>query len=113
MPRLLTDRDCRDCGACCMNPDENRAEGFEEYVAVSEREPLLQDERLVRRFVVTNDAGEHHLRMDHNGRCLALRGTVGRRCECSIYALRPAGCRKIEPESERCYQYRREQGIDR
>jgi hypothetical protein len=107
------DYDCRICGACCANPEENRAEGVVDWVAVAEDEPLLDDGRLAARLVVTNAAGERHLRLDAGGRCLALRGRIGRRVSCSIYPVRPAGCRRVEPGDERCRQYRRERGVDR
>lgn len=111
--RSLTLADCKECGACCTNPDENRVEGFTEWVEVGPNEPLLRDERMSRRLVVTNEAGEHHLRLDPDGRCLALRGRIGRRVECIVYGLRPRGCRLIEPGDQRCLQYRRERGMDR
>jgi hypothetical protein len=105
--------DCRSCGACCANPDENRAEGVIDWVQVDEREALLDDAKLTARLVATNDAGERHLRLDPSGRCVALRGRMGRHVTCTIYGLRPRGCRLIEPGDTRCLQYRRERGIDR
>ena len=107
------DFDCRSCGACCANPDENRAEGVVDWVEVRDGEPLLDDERLVARLVVANAEGIKHLRLDPAQRCLALRGRIGRHVTCTIYGLRPRGCRLIEPGDERCLQYRRERGIDR
>jgi Fe-S-cluster containining protein len=107
------DFDCRACGACCANPDENRAEGVIDWVEVGAREPLRADARLAARLLVENAAGECHLRLDPAGRCLALRGRIGRRVTCTIYALRPEGCRRVEPGDARCRQYRRERGIDR
>ena len=32
--------DCQTCGACCCNPDENRAERYVDYVEVTERHSL-------------------------------------------------------------------------
>lgn len=107
------DFDCRTCGACCANPDENRAEGVVDWVAVGDHEPLLDDVRLASRLVVQNRNGECHLRLHPDGRCLALRGRIGRRVSCTIYALRPDGCRRVEPGGARCRQYRRERGVDR
>ena len=92
---------------------ENRAEGVVDWVEVRDGEPLLDDARAVARLMVTNASGERHLRLDPGGRCLALRGRIGRRVSCTIYALRPAGCRRIEPGDARCLQYRRERGVDR
>ena len=111
--RTAAELDCRACGACCVNPDENRAEGVVDWVEVADGEPLLGDARLAARHVVTNSAGEQHLRLDPDGRCLALRGRMGRHVTCTVYALRPRGCRLIEPGDARCLQYRRERGIDR
>ena len=105
--------DCRSCGACCANPDENRAEGVIDWVEVREGERLLDDARVAARLVVTNAAGERHLRLDPGGRCLALRGRIGQRVSCTVYALRPAGCRRVEAGDARCLQYRRERGVDR
>jgi Fe-S-cluster containining protein len=105
--------DCRACGACCANPDENRAEGVVDWVEVADDEALLDDARATARLVVTNADGERHLRLDLDGRCRALRGRMGRHVTCTIYALRPYGCRLIQPGDARCLQYRRERGIDR
>ncbi|MEZ4406356.1 MAG: YkgJ family cysteine cluster protein [Polyangiales bacterium] len=105
--------DCRRCGACCCNPDENRREGSVDWVEVGDHEPILKDEALARRLVVVNDKGERHLRLDDAGRCLALRGKVGKRVECTVYALRADGCRKVASGSAMCLQYRAERGVMR
>jgi len=107
------DYDCRTCGACCANPDENRAQGVVDWVEVGDAGPLLDDARLTSRLVAMNPAGERHLRLDAGGRCLALRGRIGGRVSCTIYALRPAGCWRVEPGDTRCLQYRPERGVDR
>jgi Fe-S-cluster containining protein len=95
-----------------MNPDENRAEGYADYIPLRESDPLLRHDDLVKRLVVLNDAGEPHMRLQ-NDRCMGLRGTIGRRAVCTVYELRPAACRKLEAGSERCLQYRLERGIDK
>jgi Fe-S-cluster containining protein len=107
----LTAKDCLRCGACCTNPDENRAERFVDWVEVGANEPLRARADLVKKHVVVNARGERHLRLDPSGRCTALRGRLGRDVSCAIYALRPAGCRHVEPGSARCVQYRAERGI--
>ena len=107
-----TDYDCTRCGACCHLPDAHRALGQSDYVEVRPSDRLARDAKLVRRFVILNDAGEPHMRMHSSLRCSALRGTLGRSAECVIYDERPSGCRRFEAGSDRCRQYRRERGVD-
>lgn len=106
------DLDCQACGACCVNPASNEAEGFRSWVEVGEREPLLRRKDLVKKLVVLHD-DVPHLRLDATGRCLALRGRVGDDVSCSIYALRPHPCRRVQPGDAGCLSYRRELGLDR
>ncbi|MBL9102690.1 MAG: YkgJ family cysteine cluster protein [Myxococcales bacterium] len=103
--------DCTQCGACCCNPPANRAEGFVEYIEVDDRAPLLQKPELVRRLVVVSDDGAAHMRLDPEGRCLALRGKLGKHVRCTIYADRPLACRKVEAASELCRRYRAARGL--
>jgi Fe-S-cluster containining protein len=109
--RPRTTLDCTRCGACCTNPVENRREDFVDYVEVRTRDALLARPDLARRLVVYNDDGLAHLKLDPAGRCLALRGRVGRRALCTIYEHRPAACRKVEQGSERCLAHRLEHGL--
>jgi Fe-S-cluster containining protein len=103
--------DCTRCGACCVNPHENRAEGYTEYVTVTPRDALLKHTKLVERYVVFNDAGDAHLKLDAGQRCTALRGSLGRRVRCEVYALRPAACKRVEAGSDACKRARRENGL--
>ncbi|MBZ0116180.1 MAG: YkgJ family cysteine cluster protein [Sandaracinaceae bacterium] len=103
--------DCTRCGACCVNPRENEAEGVRAWVEVGPREPLLGRRDLVRKLVVTSEDGQAHLRLDVGGRCLALRGALGRKVSCAIYALRPAGCRRVQAGAPDCLRYRAERGL--
>jgi Fe-S-cluster containining protein len=102
--------DCRTCGACCTNPEENRREGTSDWVEVEPDDELL-GRRAAARLVVYNQAGVPHLRL-HGDRCAALRGTLGRRVSCEVYAFRPRACRRVEPGSPRCHQYRRERQLE-
>jgi len=111
MVRAVSRYNCVQCGACCCNSPENRAEGFTEYVEVDARAPLLRKPELVRRLVVYSDEGRPHLRMHPDGRCLALRGRVGEKVRCTIYADRPLPCRKVEAGSALCQRYRRSHGL--
>lgn len=103
--------DCERCGACCVNPLENRAEGYIDYVMVLPREALLRHPRHVERYVRTNDGGEQHLKLDAGQRCVALKGTLGRKVRCEIYALRPAPCRRVQPGDAQCLRARGEFGV--
>lgn len=103
--------DCQSCGACCTNPDENRREGFAWYVEVPRGEKLLSRRDLMKRYVVHDDDGVPHLRLDPSGRCAALAGRLGERVRCLIYADRPRGCRLVEAGSPRCLEARAERGI--
>lgn len=107
----MTVLDCQRCGACCCNPDENRAEGFRYYVEVHPDSRLLRREDLRKRYVVEDESGVPHLRLDPSGRCAALRGKLGQNVQCSIYD-RPRGCRLVEPGTPRCLQARRERGLE-
>jgi uncharacterized protein len=106
-----TQYDCQHCGACCCNLDQNREIGYVDYVEVKRRDPLMRKPELREKLVVINDKGEFHMRLDHNQRCIALRGRVGRSVGCSIYEDRPAVCRKVKPGSEACIQAREERGV--
>lgn len=99
--------DCTACGACCTNPDENRAEGYTAYVDVAQGSPLRKDKR----FVIVHDDGSAHMRLDPAGRCVALKGRLGDRVTCRVYADRPRGCRLVEAGSDRCLQARKERGV--
>jgi uncharacterized protein len=101
--------DCRTCGACCTNPDENRREGSREWVEVAPDDAILR-RRAAARLVVYNEAGLPHLRLDGD-RCAALRGKLGQRVSCAVYEHRPRACRRVEPGTPRCLQYRRERGV--
>ncbi len=103
--------DCTLCGACCCNPPGNRAEGFVDYIEVDERAPLLKKPELVRRLVVVGDDDVKHMRLDPEGRCLALRGRIGKHVRCTIYADRPRACWSVEPASDLCRAYREARGL--
>ncbi len=103
--------DCRRCGACCRNPADNRAEGFSGWVPVEPGDRILRKPDLVRRHVVASDEGVLHLRLDPAGRCLALRGALGRDVRCVIYHDRPSPCRRVQAGSELCLSYRAAAGL--
>ena len=105
--------DCRSCGACCCNTDENRAENYFEYVEVTPRAALSRHPVLLRRLTVLNRDGERHMKLrGREQRCVALEGVLGVEVSCAIYQLRPAGCRRVQPGSRECRRDRRERGIE-
>lgn len=103
--------DCQTCGACCVNSNANRGEKFVDWVEVDRRDVLLK-RRVAQRLVVYNDAGVPHLRLDDEGRCVALRGRLGRQVLCAIYEARPRVCRRVEAGSALCHQYRRDHQLE-
>lgn len=104
--------DCQRCGACCVNPAENRAEGYLFYVLVDRAAPLLRKPDLVRRLLHYDEEQTPHLRLvGEEQRCVALRGGLGKRVRCEIYRDRPLACKRVEAGSARCLQARREHGL--
>ena len=103
----MTVLDCERCGACCTNPDENRREGFTSYVEVDPCSRLVRQKR----FVVLDEQGVPHMRLDPAGRCVALGGRLGEKVRCVVYADRPRGCRLVEAGSKQCLLARSERGI--
>ena len=104
--------DCQACGACCCNTDENREEKYVDYVEVSSRSALGRRPDLLRKLTVVNARGERHMKLlGREQRCAALEGKLGVHVACTIYELRPAGCRAVKPGSKECLRDRRERGI--
>jgi hypothetical protein len=103
--------DCQACGACCCNAAENEREGRFDYVPIEPGTALLSRSDLLRKFVIFNEAGEPHLRMNKEGRCQALLGALGRNVSCSIYHHRPRACRTVQPGDGDCVRARSERGL--
>jgi uncharacterized protein len=103
--------DCTRCGACCTNPSENVREGYRWYVAIEPNDALLRRKDLVKKLAVLDEEGAPHLRLDRDGRCLALQGSIGASVSCRIYAHRPSPCRRVEAGSPLCLGYRRDVGL--
>ncbi|MBM4283227.1 MAG: YkgJ family cysteine cluster protein [Deltaproteobacteria bacterium] len=107
--------DCQSCGACCCNTARNRADGTHEYVVVEPDDRLQRERRdLLRTLAVRNAAGQWHLRLvGDDERCVALQGAVGVDVTCGIYALRPRGCRVVQPGDDECLRARRHRAVAR
>jgi Fe-S-cluster containining protein len=108
---MVVSLDCTRCGACCVNTEQNRREGYLDYVEIGLHDLLRKKPELMRRYAVENETGQKHMRLDVHQRCGALRGAPGRRVRCDIYEVRPAACRKVEPGSRACLLARAEKGI--
>lgn len=109
----MTWYDCTSCGACCVNPPANAAEGFTLYVEIDEpKSKLLRDPGLRKKHVVEDEDGVPHLRLDPSGRCTALVGRLGVSCRCKVYAHRPRGCRRVDVGGDECKAARRAIGLD-
>lgn len=95
--RLLTARDCADCGACCR-------QGFD-VVDVEPGNPVL-----LRRpeWVVDHGWGPQLPRPA--GHCVALASHQAP-YRCQIYADRPRGCRDLEVGGPACLEARRRVGL--
>jgi Fe-S-cluster containining protein len=102
--------DCQACGACCVNLPSNRAEGFTSWVEIEDGARILERPDLVR-LIVRDDDGVPHLRLAPDGRCLALRGALGRTSRCTVYHDRPRACRRVQPGDADCVRARREHGL--
>ncbi len=107
--------DCQSCGACCCNTARNRADGTREYVEVDTTDRLYREQRdVLKTLGVRNAAGQWHLRLvGDDERCVALAGDVGVDVRCTIYALRPHGCRVVQAGDDECLRARRHHGLPR
>jgi Fe-S-cluster containining protein len=84
----------------------NVAEGFISYVEISPGDGILRRRDLVKKLVVLDEENIPHMRLTKDGRCLALAGTLMKEVRCTIYHHRPSPCRRVEPGSKLCLQYR-------
>ena len=105
--------ECTTCGACCVNPRQNQEEGYTFFVEIDdERSALLTRKDLTRKYVILDEEGNPHIKLDPDGRCCALRGKIGARATCEVYAHRPRGCRLVTPGDAECLRAREEHGIE-
>ena len=102
----MTAYDCRACGACCVNLPENAAQGFAWWVEIAD-----DDHGVPAKLVIHDGDGVPHLRVVDGGRCIALRGAIGRNVRCAIYHQRPSPCRRVQPGDALCRRYRLAHGL--
>jgi len=79
---------CLSCGACCV--------GLRASFYWAEADDAVEG-GVPARLTVRVDAFRRAMRQGRKGRCLALRGTPGRRVACGIYERRPSPCRNFQP----------------
>lgn len=94
---------CLSCGACCQ------------YFRVEFK--VYELDELGGRVPagLTEPVNGNSCRMRGTGRvpirCVALKGHVGQRVSCSIYAQRPSPCVDLQPGSEGCERARARHGL--
>ncbi len=124
----VTAADCRSCGACCIAPGRQT-----EFCDLSEFDVDRLPKRFVRLHVVSDSPAarviaavsghvlpyaviEAHFREQKAGPyaggdvnvCAALRGSVGHRVSCRVYAKRPEACREaVKPGDWNCLMLRK------
>lgn len=108
----MTVLDCHTCGVCCAG---SYADADHADCTVTD---VIRMSRAVRTKLVNNwrsfgvRPGESGATAtDGEGRCVFLRGVIGRRTSCRIYATRPTVCREFRPGSRRCKAARKAAGM--
>jgi Fe-S-cluster containining protein len=89
--------DCQACGACCAF-----AGNITTFLGQSAASRIPDAVRAKITLFNQGLAGDI---------CVALEGTIGSPCGCSIYADRPADCRTFAAGSEPCLETRRIAGL--
>jgi Fe-S-cluster containining protein len=92
--------DCVGCGRCCHHPPST--------VSLLEHDEARLDPVVLRRLTVIDPRPPHFRFLLHEGgHCIALDEHTPGRHACSIYEVRPDGCRTVEPASPACVEARR------
>lgn len=100
--------DCQDCGACCrVAGDDGRILVYAEDLVRWRRQG--RDDILGR--LVEGHFGQQAFASTAEGHCVHL-GTDASPHLCSIYETRGQTCRRLEPGSRQCFEYRREAGFE-
>jgi Fe-S-cluster containining protein len=79
---------CLSCGACCV--------GLRASFYWAEADDAAEG-GVPARLTVRVGAFRRAMRQGQKGRCVALRGTPGRKVACGIYEHRPSVCRNFQP----------------
>lgn len=92
--------DCVDCGRCCHH-------GPNTVTLLEEDEARMGEETLRRLTVIYEKPPYFRFIVNHGVHCGALDVSVPGKYPCSIYEVRPAGCREVEPGSPTCLEARK------
>lgn len=103
--------DCQSCGACCCNSARNMKVGSRDYVEIERSDALSQSRDLLRELAERRNRAWFMKLVDDEERCVALDGVVGDRVSCSIYVLRPQGCRRVNAGDSECIAARKLHGL--
>lgn len=91
--------DCVDCGRCCHHGPST--------VQLLEADEERMGPELVRRLTVLMDRPPYFRFVANEGEvCGALDRSIPGKFPCGIYAVRPEGCRIVEPGSPCCLEAR-------
>ena len=115
-PAITTDYDCQACGACCSHFFNDDLDDLElpgiygKGLSIANRDASKIPAKLVVIDIVKfhdtkaslQEAWLRGKRVMGRWQCRALKGTIGERCACSIYDIRPKVCREFEPGSQGC-----------
>lgn len=100
--------DCQECGACCADGLLVNLTGTDlERIGHPLRNLLLQPPSIFDMVVF----GRPPVMRQRAGRCVCLRGEVGKSVQCDIYEIRPDCCREVEPGGEGCLWIRERAGM--
>ncbi len=115
-PALTSEYDCQSCGACCSHFfDEDlsdlelpgiRGKGLlianKDVSKIPAKLVVIDIIRLHNTKATLQESWLRGKRVIGRWQCRALKGTIGEKCSCSIYDVRPRLCREFEPGSEGC-----------
>ena len=91
--------DCVACGRCCHHPPST--------ASLLEADEARMGEELLVRLTVLYEKPPYFRFMKNDGeKCAALDTTRAGFFPCSVYAVRPDGCRTVEPGSPACMEAR-------
>jgi Fe-S-cluster containining protein len=91
--------DCVACGRCCHHAPNT--------ASLLEADEARMGEPLLTRLTIVYDKPPHFRFMKNDGdKCAALDTSVAGKYPCGVYAVRPDGCRAVEPGSPACMEAR-------